>query len=128
MISWTPEGFIGQMFAVMKPYAPPPPAGAQPPMLWGNEEHVRGLFGDAVVDVRVERRDLAVDRFASGAQFRDFFKTNYGPTIAIYTSLAEQPERAAALDAELEALGDRSLDPAGRMPWEYLLVTARRSH
>jgi ubiquinone/menaquinone biosynthesis C-methylase UbiE len=25
LISWTPEGFIGQLFAVMKPYAPPPP-------------------------------------------------------------------------------------------------------
>ena len=26
LLSWTPEGFIGQMFATMKPYAPPPPA------------------------------------------------------------------------------------------------------
>jgi SAM-dependent methyltransferase len=24
LLSWTPEGFIGQMFAAMKPYAPPP--------------------------------------------------------------------------------------------------------
>jgi len=31
LLSWTPEGFIGQMFATMKPYAPPPPPGAQPP-------------------------------------------------------------------------------------------------
>ena len=28
LISWTPEGFIGQLFATMKPYAPPPPPGA----------------------------------------------------------------------------------------------------
>jgi 2-polyprenyl-3-methyl-5-hydroxy-6-metoxy-1,4-benzoquinol methylase len=28
LLSWTPEGFIGQMFATMKPYAPPPPPGA----------------------------------------------------------------------------------------------------
>src|ERR1700759_3955901 len=25
LLNWTPEGFIGQMFATMKPYAPPPP-------------------------------------------------------------------------------------------------------
>lgn len=31
LINWTPGGFIGEMFAVMKPYAPPPPPGAQPP-------------------------------------------------------------------------------------------------
>ncbi|MDT4959268.1 MAG: hypothetical protein QOD31_3067, partial [Pseudonocardiales bacterium] len=36
VINWTPEGFIGQLFATMKPYAPPPPPGAQPPPLWGN--------------------------------------------------------------------------------------------
>ena len=28
VLSWTPEGFIGQMFATMKPYAPPPPSAA----------------------------------------------------------------------------------------------------
>src|SRR5580693_7626062 len=27
LISWTPEGFIGQMFATMKAYVPAPPAG-----------------------------------------------------------------------------------------------------
>lgn len=37
LLNWTPEGFIGQMFATMKPYAPPPPPGSQPPPLWGSE-------------------------------------------------------------------------------------------
>ncbi|MGH3674856.1 MAG: class I SAM-dependent methyltransferase, partial [Mycobacterium sp.] len=44
MINWTPEGLIGQLFATMRPYAPPPPPGVQPPPLWGNESHVRRLF------------------------------------------------------------------------------------
>ena len=35
LLSWTPEGFIGRMFATMKPFAPPPPPGAQPAPLWG---------------------------------------------------------------------------------------------
>jgi len=34
LLNWTPAGYIGQMFATMKPYAPPPPPGAQPPPLW----------------------------------------------------------------------------------------------
>jgi 2-polyprenyl-3-methyl-5-hydroxy-6-metoxy-1,4-benzoquinol methylase len=33
LVAWTPGGFIGQMFATMKPYAAPPPPGAQPPPL-----------------------------------------------------------------------------------------------
>jgi 2-polyprenyl-3-methyl-5-hydroxy-6-metoxy-1,4-benzoquinol methylase len=46
VLSWTPEGFIGQVFAVMKPYAPPPPPGASPAPLWGHAGRVRTLFGD----------------------------------------------------------------------------------
>ena len=42
LLNWTPEGFIGQMFAAMKPYAAAPPPGAQPPPLWGREDHVPG--------------------------------------------------------------------------------------
>ena len=57
LVNWTPEGFIGQMFATMKPYAPPPPPGAQPPPLWGKEEHVRELLGDRVTDVVAARQD-----------------------------------------------------------------------
>jgi SAM-dependent methyltransferase len=125
LLAWTPEGFIGQMFAVMKPYAAPPPPGAQPPPLWGKEEHVRGLLGDRVADVVTERRLLEVARFATGAQFRDFFKATYGPTIAAYRGIADEPDRVAALDAELADLGDRALRD-GSMAWEYLQVTATR--
>lgn len=124
LIAWTPEGFIGQLFATMKGYVAPPPAGVQPPPLWGSEEHARGLLGDRVVDVVAERRTLPVTRFASGEEFRDFFKACYGPTIAAYRGLADQPERAAELDAELAALPDR-FGAAERMGWEYLLLTAR---
>ena len=53
LISWTPQGFVGQMFATMKPYVAPPPPGASPPPLWGNEEHVhlaaRGPRGAAAL-------------------------------------------------------------------------------
>ncbi len=126
LLSWTPEGFIGQMFATMKPYAPPPPPGAQPPPLWGRADHVRALLGDRVTDLEARQQTLRVTEFADGVAFRDYFKANYGPTIAVYTSLADQPERSAALDAELAALGDR-FHGDGAMEWEYLLVTARRA-
>lgn len=123
--SWTPPGFIGQMFATMKPFAPPPPEGAQPPPLWGDEAHVRELLGDGVSELSAERRTVTIDAFATGAEFRDYFKAHYGPTIVTYRSLGEDRERVAALDEALAALGDRSLED-GRMEWEYLLVTAVR--
>ena len=125
VLSWTPDGFIGQMFATLKPYAPPPPPGASPAPLWGRADHVRTLFGDRVTDLVAHQQSLRVDRFASGAEFRDFFKINYGPTIAVYRFIADDPAKVAALDADLAALGDRYLVD-GVQQWEYLLVTATR--
>ncbi len=125
LVSWTPEGFIGQLFATMGPYAPPPPEGSRPATLWGSPDHVRALLGDRVDHVGATRAQLVVDRFADGAAFRDYFKSRYGPTIAVYRSLADQPDRVAALDAALAALADRHLTD-GVMAWEYLLLTARR--
>jgi ubiquinone/menaquinone biosynthesis C-methylase UbiE len=125
VLSWTPEGFIGQVFAVMKPYAPPPPPGASPAPLWGRADHVHTLFGDRVSDLVAYQQTLRVDRFTDGTEFRNFMKANYGPTIAVYRFIADDPDKVAALDADLDALGERFLHD-GTMGWEYLLVTARR--
>ena len=124
LINWTPEGFVGQLFATLKQFVPAPPAGVQPPPLWGDEEHVRALLGDRVAELSTERRQLSVDRFASGAEFRDFFRDFYGPTAAAYRGIGDDQQRRAELDDALADLGDRHLED-GRMPWEYLLVTAR---
>ena len=126
LVSWTPAGFIGQMFATMKPYAPAPPPGAQPPPLWGEADHVRELLGDRVTDVTATRQTLTVDHFDEPAAFRDYFKARYGPTIATYRAIADSPERVAALDRDLADLAVRhDRGTAGTvMDWEYLLVTA----
>ncbi len=128
LISWTPAGFIGQMFAAMKPYAPPPPPGAQPPPLWGSEEHVRTLLGDRVESFTAETRKLRVTHFGSPESFRDYFKSVYGPTIAVYKAIADDQDKVAALDEALADLGRRFDTGSGEtvLEWEYLLVTARR--
>ena len=129
LIAWTPPGFIGQMFATMKPYAPPPPAGAQPPPLWGDEDHVRELLGDRVEQVQTETRAVRLSYFATPEAFRDYFKANYGPTISAYKAIAEDTERVAALDRDLVELA-RRFDvgtDSTVLDWEYLLLTARKS-
>jgi SAM-dependent methyltransferase len=132
LLNWTPEGFIGQLFATMRPYAPPPPPAAQPPPLWGREEHVRSLLGDQVTGVRVRRQSVRVDLFGRPEDFRDYFKSRYGPTIAAYRAIAADPERTAALDADLADLARRHdrgpvLSTGSTvMEWEYLLFTARK--
>ena len=73
-----------------------------------------------------EKQSLPVPAFPDGASFRDFFKRTYGPTIAVYRSLADDPARTAELDEALAAHGDRYVTD-GPMEWEYLLFTARRA-
>jgi len=126
LVSWTPEGFVGEMFAAMRPYVPPPPPDALPPPRWGDEQHVRDLLGDRVKDVMASRQVVTVERFESPRAFCDYFKANYGPTVAAYRGLADDPARAAALDEELCELVRRYDRGAGTtvMDWEYLLFTA----
>jgi hypothetical protein len=109
----------------MKPFVAPPPPGVQPPPLWGDPDHVRELLGDRVEPIEARTQTVTVNRFDTGAAFRDYFKANYGPTIAAYRGLADAPEHAVELDRELAALGDRHI-AAGAMQWEYLLVTTIR--
>jgi len=128
LLSWTPEGFIGQMFATMKPYAAASPPGAQPPLLWGREDHVRELLGSGATIVTAQRQAVRVS-YPCPEDFRDSFKARYGPTIAAYQGLADDPERTAALDRDLVDLA-RSHDQgttSTALDWEYLLLTARRN-
>lgn len=126
LANWTPEGFVGQMFAAMKPYVAAPPPGAQPPPLWGDESHVRDLFADRLADLTMRRENVRVDCFGSAEEFRDLFKFNYGPTVAAYRALADDPPRVVALDEDLADLArHHHVDGAG-MNWEYLLITGVR--
>jgi ubiquinone/menaquinone biosynthesis C-methylase UbiE len=129
LISWTPDGFIGEMFATMKPYAPPPPPGAQPPPLWGSEAHLGSLFGDRVRDVEARVEALPVTAYATPEEFREYFKRNYGPTIAVYRFIADDAEKVEALDRDLVDLAVRFglTEQSGATEWQYLLYTARRA-
>src|SRR3954454_1622555 len=70
LASWTPEGFIGQMFRVITSHVPGP-AGLPSPLLWGTEAHLVDLFGDAVADLRSVERSCTF-RFTSAAEFVAF--------------------------------------------------------
>ena len=129
LLSWTPQGFVGQMLAAMRPYVPAPPPGAEPPPLWGDEAHVRGLLGDRVSNIATTTGVVAIDAFATPEEFRAYFASHYGPTIAAYRNVGDDAKRVAALDSDLVALAerhDRGSDGGLVLEWEYLLLTATR--
>jgi hypothetical protein len=112
------------MFAAMKPFVAAPPPGATPGPRWGAPEHVRALFGDRISNLRTERQLLSVTNFASGAEFRDYFAAHYGPTIAAYRNIADEPDQTAALDQVLVDLANDHGVTSGHLDWEYLLSVA----
>ena len=87
---------------------------------------MRWLLGDRVTDVRARKATVRVAAFTAPEEFREFFKTNYGPTVVAYRGIADDPDRVAALDANLAALARRFDVGGGAMEWEYLLLTATR--
>lgn len=125
LLSWTPQGFLGQLMVAVKPYIPAPPPGAQPAPLWGTEDHLRSLFGDRIRDLRCTTEHLRVDKFVDADSFRDYFKTHYGPIIGAYRANVDQPQRIAELDQDLAEVARRHDSGGGVMQWEYLLCIAR---
>ncbi len=128
LLSWTPEGMIGGLFRTIGPFAPTPPPGAQPPPLWGGEEHLGDLFGDRVEFERLERDVLEVTAFDRPTDYAEHFKQRYGPTIAAQAN-ARRNEREAefeqALDSYYEEQNLGSAEDA-RFEMEYLLAVGRK--
>ena len=125
LASWTPTGFVGQMLTTVGAHVPPP-AVAQPPTRWGNEQVVRELLGDGATDVKSTTSSVT-QRFASAEAFADLFLTYYGPTHTAASRLSDTGR--TALREDLVALADtsnRSGDGTVVCDWEYLVLTATR--
>jgi ubiquinone/menaquinone biosynthesis C-methylase UbiE len=125
VISWTWEGFFGQMLNTLRPYQPTVRPGAPPASLWGREDYAAGLLGERVNDVSMRRARLKVDRFENAQAVHEYFKNHYGPTINAYRTIGHNAVLAATLDAQLVELAEQHLHD-GVMEWEYLLMTARK--
>jgi hypothetical protein len=126
LANWTPDSLIGQMFKVLGRHLPPP-AGVQPPPLWGTEGHLQSLFGDRAASIDCTSRHFNF-RYRTPAHFIDVFRTWYGPVHKAFAALPA--EGAAALERDLTELLERH-NTAGASsfvaPSEYLeLVITRR--
>ena len=103
LASWTPDGFIGELFRTVAAHVKPP-AGVRSPMLWGTEDHLRDLFGDGIASLTVTERTFTW-RFVSAEEFVGFFRAWYGPTLKAFAAL--EGSARDALAADLVALARR---------------------
>lgn len=118
LASWTPDGFIGNLFRVLGAHVPSPP-GVVSPARWGTQEWIAGQFGREAADV-VFRVTSFTFVYPSPQDFIDFFRAWYGPIATAFTALDE--ERRRALESDLLALvADFNVGRGGemRVPSEY---------
>ena len=119
LVTHTPEGYIGNVFRVIGKHVPPP-AGLRSPIQWGTEERLRELFGDAIAELRPEKRHMTF-RYRSPQTWVDYWRRYYGPTLKAFEAVGE--EGRAALEADLLeniARFNRADDGTMVVPSEYL--------
>lgn len=122
LCNWTPEGWVGEFFRATQAHLPPPPAFASPPLLWGTEDHVRGLFAGSAIDFDFHREGVTFS-FDSAEAALEEYATKFGPTVMARAAL--EPEgRWDALRDDLIALFARDADAGGAVTFdaEYLVV------
>jgi ubiquinone/menaquinone biosynthesis C-methylase UbiE len=117
--SWTPDGGMGRFFGTVGAYLPPPPPLAQPPVLWGDEDHVRGLFADQPVELRFHHESVEPAPLGSTDDAIEFMSSKFGPMI-MAREMLEASGRWDALRSDLVLLYERS------DPLDYLVVTGRK--
>lgn len=121
LASWTPDGFIGELFKTIGRHVPPP-AGLKSPALWGTRSHLIELFGPASADIAVQTREFTF-RYRSPEHWIEVFRTKYGPVLKAYDALDAAGK--ASLAADLEALiarFNRATDGTMVAPATYLEV------
>lgn len=128
LMSWTPEGMVGALFATMKPFAVAPPPGSSPPVLWGSEEHLQELFGPRVTFTSATKHPLDITAFETPIDYGRHFTSFYGPTIAVRAN-AVREGREAEFDDAIRAFSEEwNLGTAdhARFEQEYLLSIGTR--
>ncbi len=119
MINFVHEGLIREFFELFDPYAPPPPAGAQPPTLWGEEAHLRELFGERIASLQLTRRELVERNPGGPADYWAYYQQTFGPVVALRRLLENDPERLAAFDRACLEFAERANSGAPEGPSEY---------
>jgi SAM-dependent methyltransferase len=123
--AWTPNGMVGRMFRTSAAYMPPPPDGFVPPVMWGDEGHVRALFENRDVALTFELRTIIFEGDSVEAWVEQDERI-LGPSLMAKAAL-EQQGRYDELRREvvdLYAEFNEVEDGAFRAPAEYLVTVA----
>jgi SAM-dependent methyltransferase len=127
MTTWVNAGYGGDLFRLTGSFLPPPPAGVQPPPLWGVESHVEEVFAAAGATPDIAHGTVHFE-YSSEQAAVDDYATNFGPFVTARTLLEPQGRWPEFLEAFADLVRRFNLADDGtvRLPSEYLLITVDR--
>lgn len=117
--TWPPEHYVGQMFALVGKFIPPPPGVAAPPQ-WGDPNIIRQRLGDAVTDI-VFDRSVMVFPALSPQHYRKSIEETLGPVVKLVAALKDEPAKLAAFRGELDSFVARYFE--NNMVRQHYLMT-----
>lgn len=85
LTNWAPSEFAQAFDGAMAAFRPS--SNLPSPWLWGDEAHVKKLFGNEVVSLEVIPRKFTY-RYRAPEDYFNEFRTYYGPIMLFYNSLA----------------------------------------
>lgn len=125
VLTWTPDSDIGQFIRVTAPHMPPPPAVAQSPLLWGDEDHVRGIFADTGLAISFEAGTVTFPRMPV-QEIIDVHIREFGPLVAARAMLEPQGRwQALADDVTAFFAGKADADGTVTFVSDYVVVLGR---
>ena len=119
LAAWTPEGLQGSFFSLLGEFAPPMPSFVEPPLLWGNEQHVADLFQGTGIRLEFDRESVPLSDEGGADAAVEWASRNFGPLIMLRGMLEQQGRWEEARDRM------KSLYEPGAV-CEYLVVTGRK--
>ncbi|HJT56962.1 MAG TPA: class I SAM-dependent methyltransferase [Ktedonobacteraceae bacterium] len=123
LANWTPTSFIGDLFRSIGKYVPPAP-GVKPGALWGTEQRLRELFGDAISSLATTTRTFLF-RYRSAGHWIEVFSSYYGPIVTALQSLDAARQQGLTQEvADLLERYNRAKDGTLVVPSDYLEAVA----
>ena len=125
--AWRPDGTVGDFFRTVAQFAPEPPAGFQPPPLWGTRDHVASLF--AGTGVEPSFADAQVEfRFDSLEAALDTYWESFPPIVLLREAVREQGREDELREAVAESFrrSNRASDGSVAYPGEYLVTLGEK--
>jgi len=124
LANWTPDGFIGQLFATVARHAPQPATGISP-FGWGTVDRLEELFG-AYGNVHAQPRNVAL-RARTPMDWVDKLRASHAPVLKVASQLDPARQKSLRNDLlELVARFNRARDSGMLVDAEYLEVMVTR--